>query len=114
MNGHEPPGLTNGPGKRRATDPSHTQPADFSPDAMEIDIEELVLHGFAPVDRYRLADAVERELARLFTNQGVPPSLAQGREIAHLNGGRFEVAAGSNAEGIGVQIAQALFGGLTR
>ena len=44
----------------------------------------------------------------------VPISLAQGREIGHLYGGRFEVAAGSNAEGIGAQIAQSLYGGLTR
>jgi hypothetical protein len=81
---------------------------------VEIRIEELVLHGFTPVDRYSLADAVERELARLFAHRGVPASLAQGREIAHLNGGRFELAAGAKAEGIGSQIAQALYGGLTR
>ena len=36
-----------------------------------------MLHGFAPGDRYRIGDAVERELARLFAEQGVPPSLAQ-------------------------------------
>ena len=114
MNGQDPGGLTYGPGKRRAVNPSHTQPSDFSPHSVEIRIEELVLHGFTPVDRYSLADAVERELARLFTDQGVPASLAQGGEIAHLNGGGFEVAAGSKAGGIGVQIAQALYGGLTR
>ena len=114
MNGHEPRGLQNGPGKRRTADPNHTQPSDFSPYSVEIRIEELVLHGFTPVDRYRLADAVERELARLFTDQGVPTSLAQGSEIAYLKGGRFEVAAGAKADGIGSQIAQALYGGLTR
>jgi hypothetical protein len=140
MNGHEPRGLQYGPGKQGVADPSHTQPSGFNPRLekhvvnaghlhpvvpaqagkpvlpafVEIRIEELALHGFSPVDRYRLADAVERELARLFADQGVPASLAQGHEIAHLNGGRFEVATGSNAEGIGVQVAQALYGGLTR
>ena len=91
-----------------------TRFSDFSPASVEIFIEELVLHGFSPIDRYRLADAVQCELARLFTDQGVPTALAQGREIAHLDGGRFEVAAGSPAEAIGAQVAQALFGGLTR
>jgi hypothetical protein len=113
MNGHEPQGLHYGPGKRGA-DLGYTQPSDFSPSSLEIHIEELVLHGFTPVDRYRLADAVERELARLFFDQGVPASLAQGGEIPHLNGGRFEVAAGATAEGIGLQVAQGLYGGLTR
>jgi len=73
-----------------------------------------VLQGFTPIDRYRLADAVERELARLFADQGVSASLAQGRDIEHINGGSFEVAAGSKVEGIGNQIAQTLYGGLTR
>jgi hypothetical protein len=114
MNAHDPRGLQYGPEKQRVADPSHTQPPDFSPSSVEIRIEELALHGFTPIDRYRLAAAVERELARLFTDQGVPTSLAQGNEIAHLNGGRFEVAAGANAEGIGIQVAQALYGGLTR
>jgi hypothetical protein len=91
-----------------------TQSPDLGPASVEIFIEELVLHGCSPIDRYRLADAVQCELARLFTDQGVPAALAQGREIAHLDGGRFEVAAGSPAEAIGAQVAQALFGGLTR
>jgi hypothetical protein len=102
------------PAKGRAADPSQPQASGVNPSTVEILIGELILNGFASVDRYRLGDAVERELARLFADQGVPPSLTQGREIAHLAGGRFEVAVGSQAEGIGVQVAQALYGGLTR
>lgn len=81
---------------------------------VEFHIEELVLHGFAPGDRYRIGDAVERELARLFAERGVPPSLANGGEIAHINGGAFEVTPGAKPEAMGVQIAQVVYGGLAR
>jgi hypothetical protein len=80
---------------------------------IELHIEELVLHGFAPGDRYRIGETMERELAHLFTEQGAPPSLAQSGEIARLEGGNFEVKPGSNAEAIGVQVAQAVYGGLS-
>lgn len=79
---------------------------------VELHLEELVLHGFSPGDRYRIGEAVERELTRLFIEQGVPPSLAQGGEVAHLDGGMFKVAPGSKAEAIGAQIAQAVYGEL--
>jgi hypothetical protein len=80
---------------------------------VELHIEELVLHGFTPGDRYRIGDAMERELARLFIEQDTPPSLVQKREFAHLDGGGFDVAPGSKAEAIGVRVARAVYGGLS-
>ena len=71
-----------------------------------------MLHGFAPGDRYRIGDAVERELARLFAEQGVPPSLAQDRYSARLDGSAFEVAPHAALDTIGAQIAQAVYGSL--
>ena len=81
---------------------------------VELHIEELVLHGFAPGDRYRIGDAVERELSRLFAEQGTPPALARGGDIGRLDGGSFEAKPGSRAETIGIQAAQAVYGGLRR
>lgn len=78
---------------------------------LELHIEELVLHGFAPGDRRRIGDAVERELARLFAAEA-PRALAQGAEIERLDAGSFRAAQGSTPEAIGAQIAQALYGGL--
>jgi len=86
----------------------------MKPENVELHIEELVLRGFAPGDRYRIGEAVECELARLFAEQDVPPALAQGGEFAHLDGGAFKVASGSKPEAIGAQVAQAVFGGLSR
>jgi len=81
---------------------------------IELHIEELVLHGFAPGDRYRIGDAVERELAQLFTERGAPPSLGRDGEIERLDGGVFEMAPGSKAEAIGAQVAQAVHRGIGR
>ncbi|HEX9867630.1 MAG TPA: hypothetical protein VGC99_03370 [Candidatus Tectomicrobia bacterium] len=82
--------------------------------SLEVYIEELVLHGFPTGDRYRIAEAVERELARLFAEQGVPPSFTRGADIPRLDGGGFEVAQGSKPEVIGAQVAEAVYRGLSR
>lgn len=86
----------------------------MKPVSLELHIEELVLRGFAPGDRRDIGEAAERELSRLFAEQGVPPSLARGREVARLDGGAFEVKPGSGAEAIGFQVAQAVYGGFSR
>jgi hypothetical protein len=81
---------------------------------LELHIEQLVLHGFPPGDRYRISAAVEAELTRLFTEQGVPPSLAKYADSAQVNAGTFNILPGSKAETIGTQVAEALYGGLRR
>jgi hypothetical protein len=82
--------------------------------ALELHIEELVLHGFAPGDRYQIGEAVEHELARLFAEQGAPGWLAEGGEIGRVDGGAFEMTPGSKAGTIGTQVAHAIHGGLTK
>ena len=84
------------------------------PTNIELHIEELVLHGFAPGDRYHLGDAVEQELTRVLAERGLPPSLNVNIETAHVNGGEFHVAPESNAQTVGAQVAQAVYGGMTR
>ncbi len=80
--------------------------------AVDLRIEKLVLDGFAPADRYRIAEAVESELARLFAEQGVPPSLLAGRTPALPDGASLEVARGAPAGQIGAQVARAIYKGL--
>jgi hypothetical protein len=81
---------------------------------IELHIEELGLHGFAAGDRYRIGEAVQRELARLLAEQGVPPGLARGGEVARLDGGSFLIEAGGKPEAMGARVAQAVHGGLNR
>ena len=80
---------------------------------VELRIGELVLHGFPPSDRQRIGGAMERELARLFAEKGIPPSLGQGGEASRLDGGAFEVKPSFGAEAIGVRVAQAVYQGLS-
>jgi hypothetical protein len=80
---------------------------------LEVQIDELVLHGFAPADRLRIGEAVQRELARLI-GEGDIARLARGRaEMARLDAGSFQVAAGGDPEVIGGQVARAVHAGLT-
>jgi hypothetical protein len=79
----------------------------MKPKNIELNIEELVLHGFSPGDRHHIGEAVEQELTRLLADQGVPQSLERSGVIANMDGGAFEVAPGSRA-----QVAKAVYGGL--
>ena len=81
---------------------------------VNLHIEKLVLHGFSPGDRYRIGEAVELELTRLITEQGIPSSLSQAGELARMNGGTFKVSPNSRAEVIGAQVAQSVYKGFKK
>ena len=83
----------------------------MNPREVELYIEELVLRGFAGGDRHEIRAAVQQELTRLLTEQGIPPSLMEGRSIARLDGGSVEVAPDATPEVIGTQIARSIYGG---
>ena len=80
--------------------------------SLRVHIDELVLHGFAPGDRMRIADAVQLELTRLFTDRGVPPALRGGGAVERLNAGAFPTAGAAPAERTGARIAQTVYEGL--
>jgi len=85
---------------------------------INLHIEELVLHNFAPNDRYAIADAVERELSRLlatdFTTVEIPPALGDSSSRPRVDAGNFKVTPGAGGDSIGAQIALAVHGGLTK
>jgi hypothetical protein len=80
--------------------------------SVEIEIGELVLEGFSPFERYRIGEAVERELTRLLVEQGVAPNLRRGGEIENLDAGVFQLQANAQVGFTGVQIAQAVYSSL--
>jgi hypothetical protein len=76
--------------------------------ALDLRIDELVLHGFRPADRYEVAAAIERELARLFAG-GAPPALFDGaRPTGDIDGGSFAVPHGASAADVGAEVARAI------
>lgn len=80
---------------------------------IEFHIEELILEGFAPGDRHRIADTLENELERLFLIRGVPAGLAESGEVQTMNAGSFEVIPHAKPEAIGGYVAKAVYEGLT-
>lgn len=86
----------------------------MNPANIEVHIKELLLDGFAPGDRYRIAGAVEGELVRLFAEQDVSLSMSEGAEVEWMPRGTIYIARGSKAEAIGNQIAQNVHTGINR
>ena len=86
----------------------------MKPARIDLHIEELVLHGFAPGDRHVIGEAVEHELARLLTERGLASSPIASRESARVNGGDVHIAPDAKASSVGAQVAQAVYGGVTR
>src|SRR5262249_30175456 len=80
------------------------------PSSIELHVDELILHGFAPHDRAIIAAAVERELGRILAERGAPPRWAQGADVARLDGGSFSMAPGAGADAVGAQVARAIYG----
>ena len=72
-----------------------------------LSIQELRLEGIAPFERFALADAMQQELGRLFTERGVPAGLSN---AAPPMLGPVD-STGLNAAALGRSIAAALYEG---
>jgi hypothetical protein len=90
------------------------RPSTLDPQpSIELHIEELVLHGL-PVTGSQgpvVQAAVETELARLLTEQGLSRSSTEA--TAHLSASSIQLAKNSQPAHLGHQIAQAVYGSLT-
>src|SRR5262245_50766908 len=75
---------------------------------IELHIDKLVLVGFQPGDRYRIGEAVQSELSRLLTEQGIASTSAQSISIDRLTGERFSMSAGMSVLDQGRQIARTI------
>ena len=70
--------------------------------SIEVIIDELVLHGFAPSDRDEVARALQSELATSL--EGWRPG--GGRVVDRVDGGSFSVAATVTPAAIGREVAR--------
>lgn len=93
-----------------------TQPtngrAPRAPYNVKINIEQLVLHGFPPADRHRIARALQRELARVCAEQGVLPLLTKEGTVDRIDAGEFRMPAHSHAGSVGEQLALSVYRGM--
>jgi hypothetical protein len=81
---------------------------------IELNIQELVLHGFPHGDKYRIAQAVQHELTNMFSNSLTDNSLLESGEYYRIDAGQFELQSDEKSEQIGSHIANAVYGGLLR
>lgn len=81
---------------------------------IEINIQELILHGLSPADRFKIGEAVRSELARMIMDKGLPQNFSQSTEISGIDGGNFNMLKNMNAQTIGNHIARSVYGGLTK
>ncbi len=79
--------------------------------SIDLQIDELVLNGFAAADGQAIGDAVQRELARLLVEQGVPSALTRNVEFETLTASANDVRSGANADTTGASLAQAIYRG---
>lgn len=83
---------------------------DVTQPAYEIVIESLVLEGFAPADRERIAEGLERELVQTFSAR--PPRFDASAEIAQLTPAPVQLRANASPQTVGADIGRAVLGGL--
>lgn len=81
--------------------------------SVDVYIDELVLHGFSPSDKYRIGEAVQAELQRLFAEGGAPGGLLNGGSNPSIDAGSFRYSGNRNAVVVGKQIAHSIFASLS-
>jgi hypothetical protein len=83
-------------------------------DAVDLQIDELVLHGFRPGDRYEIAAAIEQELVRLLGASGAPPALLdsaaseKGLATDQIDSGSFTLPRDARPATVGEEVARAI------
>ena len=81
---------------------------------IDLNIEEIILDGFATGDGERIKVSVEQELTRLLAEQGVSQRLVENVNIARLEGGQIGIEPNANRGSAGKQIARAIYGAIKR
>jgi hypothetical protein len=84
----------------------------MKPARVEILVDELVLHGFSPAERYAIAESLARELQQLVA-AGNPGELAGLGNSSVLRANNVTLSAGTKSPAVGAQVAGAVHGSLT-
>jgi hypothetical protein len=79
---------------------------------VRVHVDELRLEGIDPRQRYHVADAMERELARLFTEARDDEGEGGVVDAARVDAGLVTFAEDASAEHVGIAIARAAYSGM--
>ena len=81
---------------------------------IELRIDALVCDGFDPVDGHALGRAVERDLARLLGERGLPAGLRQDQTVHAIAAPEIALPAAATPDTIARELARAIYDGLNR
>jgi len=79
---------------------------------IQLRINKLVLPETMADDPNGIGGALERELARLLADQGLPSGLETSHHLGQVNGGTLETGPEAAPESAGANIAKAIYGSL--
>ena len=80
---------------------------------VEIIVDELVLYGFSPAERYSIGEALSLELERLAAASD-PIRLGRLGDVPVLRADPIRLPGGAKGRAIGAQVAGAVHGSLSR
>jgi hypothetical protein len=93
---------------RRAQRAANQRKLSATPHAIEVQIDELVLRGFAHADRYAIGDALSSEIQRLLAGAGEQPFLRQSTDRPVLDAGQVALAPNADPAAVGARVGQAI------
>ena len=76
---------------------------------IELHIDQITLHGFAPGDRRRIGDSLQRELTRLLREEGIPEGLRQPGRMERQEAPPILLEARAHPDAAGERIARSLY-----
>ena len=77
---------------------------------IELHIDRLVLHGVSRHQQHSIGEAIQQELLRQLTANGIPDLLSRQGNVLHLNAGSVQLGQGDRSGRIGRQVARAVYG----
>jgi hypothetical protein len=83
-------------------------------DRLELEIDELIMHGFTGADGPLIKAAVERELAAQFAAKGIPPAMTGNLEVANLRHEIKQDVRAADSQATGEQLGTAVYGVLEK
>lgn len=87
-------------------------PSRSSEPSIELQIDELVLHGFSRRDGVRIANAVEREIAKLLSAREVGALPSRSVALDRVDAGAIRLSGNERPGAVGSRIAERVVGQL--
>jgi hypothetical protein len=85
-----------------------------APQAIEVEIDELVLTGFPRSQGSGIAEAIRETLGRLLAGEQMPWRSSEGTQVDRLDAGTVHLSRSGRARSAGEQVARAIYRSLPK